>query len=35
MYNAVLICAVQQSGSIIHTHILFPILSHYGLSQDF
>ena len=33
-YNAVLLSAVQQSDSVIHLHILFYILRHYGLSQD-
>ena len=31
-YNVVLITAVQQSDSVVHTHIY--ILFHYGLSQD-
>ena len=34
-YNVVLISAVQQSDSVIHVYILFHILFHYGLSQDF
>ena len=34
IYNVVLISAVQQSDSVIHTYILFHILFHYGLSQD-
>ena len=29
-----LITAVQQSDSVIHTYILFHFLFHYGLSQD-
>ena len=32
--NAVLISAVQQSDSVIHIYILFPILFHYGLLQE-
>ena len=47
MYNVVLVSAVQQSDSVIyvciciylyiyiHIHILFYILFHYGLSQDY
>ena len=42
IYNIVLISAVQQINSVIHTHththththILFQILFHDGLSQD-
>ena len=33
-YNSVLITAVQQSDSVIHTYIRFQTLFHYGLSQD-
>ena len=33
--NVVLISAIQQSDSVIHTHVLFLcILFHYGLSPD-
>ena len=36
--NVVLISAVQQSDSVIHTYMyldmLFHVLFHYGLSQD-
>ena len=34
IYNVVLISAVQQSDSVIHIHILFHSLFHYGSSQD-
>ena len=34
IYSVVLISAIQQSNSVIHTYILFHILFHYGLSWD-
>ena len=33
MHNIVLISAVQQSDSVIHTYVLFHVLFHNGLSQ--
>ena len=32
-YNTVLVSGVQQSDSVIHTCIIFQILSHYRLLQ--
>ena len=33
IYNAVLVSAVQPSGSVVRVCILFRILFHYGFSQ--
>ena len=33
-YSIVLISALEQSDSVIHTFVFFYILFHYGLSQE-